>query len=83
MEKVRDGCKRRFGKESELRNRLVFFLGYGELRPDLESEASGRSGSRLGTSTEELNFPMGILKTTEVIVSREGSSWGELKEEDA
>ncbi|CZR59973.1 uncharacterized protein PAC_09868 [Phialocephala subalpina] len=85
MEKVRDGWKRRFGsggRRGEWRDRIMLFLGYGELRPDLERETSGRSGSRLGTSTEELNFPMGILKTTEVIVSREGSSWGELKEED-
>ncbi|KUJ12622.1 uncharacterized protein LY89DRAFT_623821 [Mollisia scopiformis] len=80
IDKVRDGFKKRFGRESELRNRVVLFLGYGELRPDLEREQ--RPGSRLGASTEELNFPMGILKTTEVIISREGSSWGELKEED-
>jgi hypothetical protein len=26
-------------------------------------------------STEELNFEMGIIKTTEVIISREGSTW--------
>lgn len=82
MDKMRDGWRRACGRESELRNRLVLFLGYGELRPDLETEMSGRSGSRLGTSTEELKFPMGILKTTEVIVSREGSSWGESKDED-
>lgn len=80
IDKMVDGIKKRFGKESELRNRVVLFLGYGELRPDLEREH--RSGSRLGTSTEELNFPMGILKTTEVIISREGSSWGELKDEE-
>ncbi|KAE8445050.1 hypothetical protein EG329_013764 [Mollisiaceae sp. DMI_Dod_QoI] len=80
IDKVRDGLKRKLGRGSELRNRMVLFLGYGELRPDLEQEQ--RPGSRLGVnaSTEELNgFPMGILKTTEVIVSREGSAYGDAK----
>ena len=74
-------------------NRLVMFLGYGEMRPNIEEgsrreEPSSRLGSRMGSrlgsrmskmgnlggsSTEELTFPMGILKTTEVIISREGS----------
>jgi hypothetical protein len=80
MEKMRDGLHRKFGRGSEFRNRLLLFLGYGELRPDLEREQG--PGSRLGASSEELHFPMEILKTTEIIVSREGSSWGEIKEED-
>lgn len=82
IEKVKDGMKRKFGKRSEFRSRILLFLGYGELRPDLEREQG--PGNRLGTSTEELqlHFPMEILKTTEIIVSREWSSWGEIKEED-
>lgn len=80
---MKDGFRKRFGRDGELRNRILLFLGYGELKPDLERET--RSGSRLRgqASSEELNgFPMGILKTTEVIVSREGSSWGELKDDE-
>ncbi|KAG4419136.1 hypothetical protein IFR04_007732 [Cadophora malorum] len=80
-------------RENKMWNRLVMFLGYGEMRPDIEegsrreepnSRLGSRMGSRLGSrmsrmgnfggsSTEELTFPMGILKTTEVIISREGS----------
>jgi len=80
-------------RDNKMWNRLVMFLGYGEMRPDIEegsrreepnSRLGSRMGSRLGSrmsrmgnfggsSTEELTFPMGILKTTEVIISREGS----------
>lgn len=80
IDKLRDNLKNKFGRGSEFRHRLLLFLGYGELRPDLEREQG--PGNRLGASSEELTFPMEILKTTEIIVSREGSSWSELKEEE-
>ncbi|KAH7410595.1 hypothetical protein BKA64DRAFT_771785 [Cadophora sp. MPI-SDFR-AT-0126] len=76
-------------RENKVWNRLAMFLGYGEMRPDIEegsrkdapaSRLGSRMGSRMsrmmnlgGTSTEELTYPMGILMTTEVIISREGS----------
>ncbi|KAH7346197.1 hypothetical protein BKA65DRAFT_551128 [Rhexocercosporidium sp. MPI-PUGE-AT-0058] len=73
-------------RENKTLNRFVMFLGYGETNPDIESGSgtdapTSRLGSRMGSrmghlggsSTEELTFPMGILKTTEVIISREGS----------
>ncbi|KAG4443064.1 hypothetical protein IFR05_001460 [Cadophora sp. M221] len=76
-------------RENKTWNRLVMFLGYGEMHPDIESGSrrdapTSRLGSRMGSrmghfgggSIEELTFPMGILKTTEVIISREGSEIG-------
>jgi len=42
----------------------------------LESRSESRLGGAFGEwSSEELNFEMGIIKTTEVIISREGSTW--------
>jgi len=60
------------------------FLGYGDIKGQRgesrnEGRLESRSGSRMGPfgeySSEELNFEMGIIKTTEVIISREGSTW--------
>jgi len=68
------------------------FLGYGELKGQKGEDRSGlRLGSRSNSSRERgdrgrgersadgLNFEMGIIKTTEVIVSHEGSTWNEPK----
>jgi len=76
------------GRESATWQRIVMFLGYGEMNRQRGESRSGsrlesRSGSRTGGafaafgdySTEELNFEMGIIKTTEVIISREGSTF--------
>ena len=45
----------------------------------LESRCVSRIGTFSGDSSEELGFEMGITKTTEVIISREGSVWDEPK----
>ena len=67
-------------------------LGYGELKRQgreskNESGLESRSGYRMDAwnteggewSAEDLNFEMGIIKTTEVIISREESMWEEPK----
>jgi hypothetical protein len=83
---------KRVGKESPTWQRIIMFLGYGELKGQKGEDRSGlRLGSRSNSSRERgdrgrgersadgLNFEMGIIKTTEVIVSREGSTWNEPK----
>ena len=83
---------KRVGKESPAWQKVILFLGYGELKGQkgedrsgsrLESRANSRmdwEGSGGGEwSAEDLNFEMGIIKTTEVIISREGSVWDEPK----
>ncbi|CZT43346.1 uncharacterized protein RSE6_03371 [Rhynchosporium secalis] len=75
-------------RQNKTWNRLVMFLGYGMMRKDVETGERGdatrtmsRVGSRMssrmghggvGTSTDELTGPVIIMKTTEVIVSRDG-----------
>jgi len=88
IDKVKLGVKR-LGRESLTWKRIVMFLGYGEMRVvDTEADVRSRSTSRLGqlggskgNSREELSFEMGIIKTTEVIVSREGSDIWEYRED--
>ncbi|KAN0120307.1 hypothetical protein V8E51_002515 [Hyaloscypha variabilis] len=83
---------KRVGRESPTWQRIILFLGYGELKGQKGEDRSGsklesRSNSRMeweGSgggewSAEDLNFEMGIIKTTEVIISREGSMWDEPK----
>lgn len=78
---------RELGQESPAWQRVVMFMGYGEMkkaereRERAESQMESRSGSRLDGGwgdwggSEDGNWEMGIIKTTEVIVSREGSTW--------
>jgi hypothetical protein len=83
---------KRVGKESPTWQKITLFLGYGELKgqkgedrsgPRLESRSNSRrkreGRGRGERSADGLNFEMGIIKTTEVIISREGSTWNELK----
>jgi len=83
---------KRVGRESPTWQKVILFLGYGELKGQKGEDRSGsrlesRSNSRMeweGSgggewSAEDLNFEMGIIKTTEVIISREGSVWDEPK----
>jgi hypothetical protein len=83
---------KRAGQESPTWQKIILFLGYGELKGQKGEDRSGsrlesRSNSRMDWegsgggewSAEDLNFEMGIIKTTEVIISREGSVWDEPK----
>jgi hypothetical protein len=78
---------KRVRKESPTWQKITLLLGYGELKGQ---KGENRSGSRLESrpnsrrkwegrgggegSAGGLNFEMGIVKTTEVIISREGST---------
>jgi hypothetical protein len=83
---------KRAGKDSPTWQKVVMSLGYGELKRQgreskNESGLESRSGYRMDAwnteggewSAEDLNFEMGFIKTTEVIISREGSMWEEPK----
>jgi hypothetical protein len=79
---------KRVRKKSPTSQKITLLLGYGELKGQ---KGENRSGSRLESrpnsrrkwegrgggegSAGGLNFEMGIVKTTEVIISREGSTW--------
>jgi hypothetical protein len=78
---------KRVRKKSPTWQKITLLLGYGELKGQ---KGENRSGSRLESrpnsrrkwegrgggegSAGGLNFEMGIVKTTEVIISREGST---------
>lgn len=83
---------KRAGKDSPTWQKVVMSLGYGELKRQgreskNESGLESRSGYRMDAwnteggewSAEDPNFEMGFIKTTEVIISREGSMWEEPK----